>query len=171
MSASHWTPSTYTGPGTERPHRLTAEGTTPRCSNQVAELNGVDCYCAQGASVSPSYLALTQPWSRGWLLPFHRVKRFRECSRLNHGSQRHQVLTLEPVKCYLYGQRDIPDVIKVRVMRWRLPRIIQMGPKYSWCSYMRRAEGDLTQTGDSNVTMKAETGVMWLQAKDTSNPR
>lgn len=37
------------------------------------------------------------------------------------------------------------------------------GPQIqSQCSCLRKAEGDLTQTGDSNVTMKAETAVMWL---------
>lgn len=41
------------------PHRLTEEGTAPRCSNQEAELNRVDCPHAQGTSVSPSYSALT----------------------------------------------------------------------------------------------------------------
>lgn len=46
-----------------------------------------------------------------------------------------------------------------------------MGLKYHHkCPYKREIKGDYTFSEESNVKMKANIGVMWLQAKDCWQP-
>lgn len=86
-----------------------------------------------------------------------------DCGRLENGPQRYQALIPDPVNVTSYG-KDFADMIKNTEMR-KLSWTIQLGPEYHHeCVYKREMKGDCTHTGEGDMKMEAETGVIWLQA-------
>lgn len=59
------------------------------------------------------------------------------------------------------------DVIKNFEMKGEY-KTIQVGSKcHDKCPYLRKAEGDMTQTHREESSTEAETGVLWSKAKGT----
>ena len=69
---------------------------------------------------------------------------------------------VEPVDVTLYGTSIFAGMIKLRILRWG------DYPIQSACILFKRVAGDLSQTrrGEGSVTMEAEIGGMWPQAKE-----
>lgn len=72
------------------------------------------------------------------------------------------------------AEKDFAPVIRLRLLRWRDSWITHEGPNcnhmYAFLQKGSRGHLDPGRRGEGNVTIEAETGVMWPQTKECQQP-